>query len=134
MAGIGGIGGLGGVDLSALMGLNGIGSLAGTSAAPAVSAPMATAVTALGMNANLQALVRVLQQYNMAEILMAMLLASNSRQCERSHEDHPATNGLAAFALVSALSQSPNAAAQFETTATVTAVGAQSATLVNVAG
>lgn len=134
MSGIGGIGGLGSIDLSAWFGLNGINNVAGTSAASPVSAPMADAVASVGLGTNLPALVQMLQQFSLAEVMWALLLASNMRRCERRHDAHPATAGLAAFAVASALSQQVSLKANIDATSLVTAVGGQSAMMVNIAG
>lgn len=134
MSGIGGIGGLGSVDLSAWIGLSGINNVAGTSAASAVSAPMADAITSVGLGTNLQVLVQTLQQFSLAEIMLALLLASNARRCERRHDAHTSTDGLAAFALASALNQQVSLKGNIDATSLVTAVGGQSAMMVNVAG
>ena len=80
MSGIGGIGDLGNVDLSAWIGLNGIGSVTNSAA---VSAPMAGSVESVGLNSSLQFLVQALQQFSLAEILLALLLTSNTRRCSR---------------------------------------------------
>lgn len=128
-----GIGGLGSIDLSAGIGLSGISNVAGTPAAPVVSAPMNDMVASVGMSTNLQILVQTLQHFSLAEIMLALLLATNGRRCERPHEVHT-TDGLAAFALASALSQSASLSTKFETSSVAAAVGSQSATMVNVAG
>jgi hypothetical protein len=135
MSGIGGIGGLGSVDLSAWIGLSGINYVAGTSAASAVSAPLADAITSVGVSTNLQVLVQTLQQFSLAEIMLAMLLALNARRCEeRRHDAHAATDGLAAFALATALSQQASLKGNINVNSLVTAVDGQSAMMVNVAG
>ena len=129
-----GIGGLGSVDLSAWIGLSGVNNVAGAAAAPAVSAPMTDPVASVGLSTNLQVLVQTLQQFSLAEILLALLLASNARRCDRRHEDHSAIDGLAAFALATALSQQGSLKGNIDVASLVTAVGGQSAMMVNVAG
>lgn len=129
-----GIGGVGSVDLSAWIGLSGINNVPGPTAAPAVSAPMTDVVASVGLSANLQVLVQTLQQFSLAEILLALLLASNARRCDRRHEELAATDGLAALALATALSQQVNLEGHIDVASLVTAVGGQSAMQVNVAG
>lgn len=132
-----GIGGLGSVDLSAWVGLGGINNVAGAtaaSAAPAVSTPMTDGVASVGLSTNLQVLVQTLQQFSLAEIMLAVLLASNARRCDKRHEDHSATDGLAAFALAAALSQQGTLKGSADVASLVAAVGGQSAVMVNVAG
>lgn len=129
-----GIGGLGSVDLSAWIGVGGINNVAGTTAAPAVSAPMTDAIASVGVNTNLQVLVQTLQQFTLAEILLAVLLATNARRCDKRHEDHSGTDGLAAIALATALIQQGTLRGSADLSSSVAAVGGQSAVMVNVAG
>lgn len=130
MSGIGGIGDLGNVDLSAWIGLNGIGSVTNSAA---VSAPMAGSVESVGLNSSLQFLVQALQQFSLAEILLALLLTSNTRRCDRRCEDS-AASGLAAFALASTVTQLIALKGDPSSRLFVPAVAGSSAPMVNVAG
>lgn len=103
MNGIGGITSFGNVDLAGWLGLNGVSGVAATPV-PQTSVSSTTALlAAAGVGGNLQLLVQVLQQFSIAEVLLALLLASNLRTCDRRHDHSSAIEGLAAFALTSAL-------------------------------
>jgi hypothetical protein len=131
---VGGASGFANVNLSAGMGLNLINGLPMSSAASAVSGPTAAAIAPAAMSINLQTLVQMLQQFSLAEILLALLLASTPRRCDRDHDHTAGTDSLAAFALASALLQqgsfhSPQSPATF-----VSSVNVPSGTTLNVAG
>lgn len=133
MIGVGGIAGFGNVDLSAWLGLNAVGSLASTATAP-TSGPSATALVPTSLDQPLQVLLQLLQQFSLTEILLALLLASSTSQCRRSHEHDGTTDGFVMFALASALIQQGTFHQLADQTSFVPVASAATGMTVNVAG
>lgn len=103
MNGIGGITGFSNVDLAGWLGLNGVSGVVATPVQQSSVSSTTALLAAAGVGGSLQLLVQVLQQFSVAEVLLALLLSSNLRSCDRRHDHSSAIEGLAAFALTSAL-------------------------------
>lgn len=133
MIGVGGIAGFGNVDLSAWLGLNGVASLASAATAP-TSGPSGADLALTGVRQPLQMLLQLLQQFSLTEILLALLLASSTTRCRRSHEHCDNTDGFAVFALASALIQQGTFNQLANETLFVPAATATTGMTLNVAG